>query len=294
MRIAHINNISGVASLLAEEQSRLDYQTDVFVFNKKIFKQFGRNQIKYNYRSPISRWRFFRKLDGYDIWHYHYPYGSLKRSLEKRYSDRIYLKHYHGDDLRGKQEDDFCVVSTPDLLKYAQNGKWLPNPIKVPDLVPKSTEQHNRIPRVAHYPHYKMYAAEDYYSHALKSLEDKKKCEVIRILHLPYDQALATISTCDIVVGKILPSIGWIGKFELEAMALGKPVIGFVSDELYEKYKPPLYRTTKESFREDLEALLEDKNERDRLAVEGPAHIQENYNVQDIVKTLQTYYDNIG
>ena len=36
----------------------------------------------------------------------------------------------------------------------------------------------------------------------------------------------ATISTCDIVVGKILPSIGWIGKFELEAMALGKPVMG--------------------------------------------------------------------
>jgi glycosyltransferase involved in cell wall biosynthesis len=105
---------------------------------------------------------------------------------------------------------------------------------------------------------------------------------------------LATISTCDIVVGKILPSIGWIGKFDLEAMALGKPVIGFVSDELYEKYKPPLYRTTKESFWADLEALLEDKNERDRLAVEGPAHIQENYNVQDIVKTLQTYYDNIG
>ena len=159
MRIAHINNISGVASLLAEEQSRLDYQTDVFVFNKKIFKQFGRNQIKYNYRSPISRWRFFRKLDGYDIWHYHYPYGSLKRSLEKRYSGRIYLKHYHGDDLRGRQEDDLCVVSTPDLLKYAQNGKWLPNPIKVPDLAPKSTEQHNRIPRVAHYPHYKMYAS---------------------------------------------------------------------------------------------------------------------------------------
>ncbi len=120
MKIAHINNTSGIASIIAEQQRREGHEVDVFVFNDTIFKQFGGSKL--NYWSPLDRWKLFRKLRGYDVWHYHYPYGSLKRSLEKRNSDKIYLKHYHGNDLRDRHEGDFCLVSTPDLLKYAPNG----------------------------------------------------------------------------------------------------------------------------------------------------------------------------
>ena len=42
---------------------------------------------------------------------------------------------------------------------------------------------------------------------------------------MPHLLALNKMSECDIIIGKILPNIGWFGKFELEGMALGKPVI---------------------------------------------------------------------
>ena len=96
-------------------------------------------------------------------------------------------------------------------------------------------------------------------------LESEKKLALISILDLPHEKALIQIAKSDIVVGKILSVMGWIGTLELEAMALGKPVIAEVSDELYERHRPPVFRTTEKTFQSDLEYLLEDTDTRDKL-----------------------------
>jgi hypothetical protein len=297
MKIAHINNISGIASIIAEQQKRDGHEVDVFVFNDTIFKQFGGSKL--NYWSPLDRWKLFRNLGRYDIWHYHYPYGSLKRSLEKRKTDKIYLKHYHGNDLRGRLEEDFCLVSTPDLLKYAPKGKWLPNPIDIKEIGATISElnssnskekQEDKIAKVAHYPYYKNYSAYDYYSDALSRLQNEKKCEIVNILHQPHLQALRIMASSDVIIGKILPDVGWFGKFELEGMALGKSVITYVSEELYEKYKPPVYRTTKDTFKKDLDLLIEDRFERERLSHEGPRYVRNNHSLESVVKTVMSCY----
>jgi hypothetical protein len=297
MKIAHINNTSGIASIIAEQQRIEGHEVDVFVFNDTIFKQFGGSKL--NYWSPLDRWKFFRKIRGYDVWHYHYPYGSLKRSLEKRKSDKIYLKHYHGNDLRDQHEGDFCLVSTPDLLKYAPNGRWLPSPIDLKEIGVTNEEllssnskekEENKIIKVAHYPHYKNYPSLDYYSDVLFRLQKEKKCEVTSILHQPHLQALRIMAGSDIIIGKILPDVGWFGKFELEAMALGKPVIAYVSEELYEKYKPPIYRTTKDTFKKDLQTFVEDCFERERLSHEGPKYVRTNHSLESVAKTVMTCY----
>lgn len=298
MKIAHINNTSGIASIIAKEQKKNGHEVDIFVFNKIIHSQFGGNMI--NYKSPFARWNLFKKIKEYEVWHYHYPYGSLKRSLEKRNKDKVYLKHYHGGDLRGKYDYDFCLVSTPDLLQYSPNGKWLPTPIETGEMNEEifSSPQRNEMIqkdrcqlRVAHYPYYENFPSTDYYSKTLLELSREKKCEIVEILRLPHIQALKAVNGCDIVIGKILPDIGWFGKFELEGMALGKPVIAYVSDELYKEYKPPIYRTTKESFKKDLENLLEDISERQRLGKEGSDYIRNFHSVESVTKIIQESYN---
>jgi glycosyltransferase involved in cell wall biosynthesis len=294
MKIAHINNTSGVASIIAEEQRKEGHDVDIFVFSDIIHSQFGGTKI--NYRWPISRWKLLRKLEKeYDIWHYHHPYGSLKRSLEKRARKKIYLKHYHGDELRGKYDSGFCLVSTPDLLRYAPNGKWLPNPVKIEEVESiNKTQQGNTILRVAHYPYYKNYRSDDYYSDTLTKLQKEGKCEVVNILNLNHREVLEAVSMCDIVVGKILPSVGWFGKFELEGMALGKPIIAYVSDELYQEYKPPVYRTTKETFHQDLENLLVDEGERKRLASQGPSYVKRHHSPDNICNIVRQTYEELN
>ncbi len=298
MRIAHINNISGVPSTIAEYQKKQGHSVDVFVFNDIAYKQFG--GIKINYRSPIAQWKLFNRLKkDYDIWHYHYPYGSLKNSLEKRNRGKIYLKHYHGDDIRGKHDNDFCLVSTPDLLQYAPNGKWLPNPIDISHIekiVVANKEsiqpKNNSRVKIAHYPFYKNTNSSgfDYYASVLNKLQKENKCENVEILNLSHSQALHAMYSSDIIVGKILPDVGWFGRFELEGMVLGKPVIAYVSDYLYEKYKPPIYRTTKETFMQDLENLVADNDEKYRLAMEGREYIKNHHSIEPIIKTVNECY----
>ena len=209
------------------------------------------------------------------------------------------MKHYHGDDLRGRLDTDYCLVSTPDLLKHAPNGKWLPNPIDIEGINSMLTEisYENKLPKVLSYP--KVYQSNIHSQEleikrtVLADLEVKRKLVLIPMLDLPYKKALNKIANCDIVVGKILPIMGWIGRIELEAMALGKPVIAYVSDELYEKYKPPVFRTSEKSFQSDLEYLLEDTNTRNKLVKLGLDYVKENHSVHNVCNLLDNYYTSI-
>jgi glycosyltransferase involved in cell wall biosynthesis len=296
MRIAHINNVAGVSSSLAKYQRKRGHEADVFVFNRTIHNQFGGNLISYRWNLQRKK-SVIEKLRPYDVWHYHYPFGSLKKLLEKGLDERVYLKHYHGSDIRGMYDDDFCIVSTPDLLRYARNGKWLPNPIDLEEI--ESIQEMSNIVdkgnvlRVAHYPYYQVYKEQDYHTEVLADLQNQGKIDVIKILGVPHRRSLEIISSCDIVVGKILPRIGWFGKTELEGMALSKPVMAYVSDDLYEKYKPPIFRTTVQTFRKDIESIILDGPERESLGKRAAAYINEHHSADNLIEKLDGYYQKI-
>ena len=295
MKIAHINNTSGLGTKISKEQEKkYSHQTKVFVFNKIAFKQFGGE--KYNYLSPFSRLKFFNEIKKFDVWHYHYPYGSLKSSLEKKKNknnNKIMIKHYHGPDLRGKFEDEQCFVSTPDLLKFAPNGIWIPIAIDVDEILKndKRQERKNEVKKIASYPYYKIRKIhDDNYSKTLNKIKNEYNCEIVEIINVKHTEAVSLLSECDIVIGKIMPEMGWFSTFELEGMLLEKPVIAYVSNELYEKYKPPIYRTTKDTFEIDLVNLLEDEKMQKKLAVEGKTYVCNTHAIDKVVNLIEKYY----
>ena len=295
MKIAHINNTSGLGTKISKEQERkYGHQTKVFVFSDIVFKQFGGDI--YNYNSFFSKLKFFNEIKNFDVWHYHYPYGSLKNNLEKKKNknnNKIMIKHYHGSDLRGKFEDEQCFVSTPDLLKFAPNGIWIPIAIDVNEILKndKIQKKKNEVKKIAHYPYYKIRKThDDNYSETLNKIKSEYNCEIVEIINVKHTEAISLISECDIVIGKIMPEMGWFSTFELEGMLLEKPVIAYVSDELYEKYKPPIYRTTKDTFEKDLVNLLEDEKRQNKLAVEGKTYVCNTHAVDKVVEMIEKYY----
>ena len=293
MKIAHIGNVAGISSILAKYQQN---NPSVYCFTERTHHLFGGKLIDLKSGNMIRRivtmMHFLKDLNGYDVWHYHYPYGRLKAILEKLRGKHKFLKHYHGDDLRGKHEDDFCVVSTPDLLQFAPNGLWLPSPIDLEVIDNIVTKPHNTV-RIVRYPHHKMHVGNDYYSKALDEIQRKDLAEVITIFNRPHQECLEIISTCDIVLGKILPNVGWFGMFELEAMALSKTVTAFITDELYKKYRPPVYRVTKDTVFEDLQNLVENFNERQRLSNQGREYIKNNHEAAMVTAKVEQYYQQI-
>lgn len=277
--------------------AKLQGNADVYCFDKITQSMFGGKFIDWN--NPISKRIFLRTLQSYQILHYHYPYQGLKEYLEKKHckNELVLLKHYHGDDLRGKREKDFCLVSTPDLLSFASKGEWLPNPLDLEyynQFKPRKFTKNT--PTVIYYPAHKLQpTVQDNHTKALQSLEREGKCRLIPTIdsvhQIPsHHEIMQRIADSDIVVGKIRLDMGWFGKFELEGMTLGKPVIAYVSDELYTKYKPPIYRTTKDTFKQDLETLLCDKDQQKYLSKAGREYILENHDGENIISELQEYY----
>lgn len=307
--IAHIGTIGGVSVSLAAEQRRRGHTvTAAFCFDDMLHRQYGGMMINYSkftaFRGEkkihplwwLDRRRMYGILEKSDIWHYHYPYGALKEDIESRAKGHRLVRHYHGDDIRGKRDDGYCLVATPDLLAYAPNGVWVPNPVDVDSIARfRKPFEPGEVPKVAHYPHYKNYGADlcpNYYN-ALYEVEEEGKCKVVEVLRMEYSKALELVSQCDIVMGKILPTIGWFGRFELEGMALGKPVVAFVSDELYEKHRPPVHRTTKETLKQDLEALIGDHARQRQLSAAGAGYVAEMHSTQNVCRTLDRCYERI-
>jgi hypothetical protein len=67
-------------------------------------------------------------------------------------------------------------------------------------------------------------------------------------------------------------------------------VITYVSDHLYEKYRPPIFRTTKDTFKQDLEYLIADENGKNRLIREGFKYLKKYHSIDKIIKTVNECY----
>ncbi|MER5176490.1 MAG: hypothetical protein ABJB76_07480 [Candidatus Nitrosocosmicus sp.] len=295
MRIAHIGNTAGIGTMLSGEQQKRGEDTNVFVFDDLTQSRFG--GIKINFNSFFEKTLFYMRLKNYDIWHYHYPYGSLLAYLKKNFKKKIFLKHYHGSDLRMTKEIDldFCLVSTPDLLKLAPNGKWLPIPVDLKKIERFKMESNNnnndKSLHITHYPYYLNKPEWDYFTPTFNYIEKENRSTLFKVINLNHDQSLAAIGKSDLYVGKIIPEMGWFGTAETEAMALGKPVIAYVSEELHDLYKPPIFRTTKETFKKDLLDLIDDESERRRLSEAGPQYVKKNHDLSIISKKVFEYYN---
>jgi len=88
MRIAHIGNTAGIGSMLSKEQQKKGHNTNVFVFDDLTQHRFG--GIKINFNSFFEKTLFYTRLKFYDIWHYHYPHGSLHVYLKKNSKKKYY------------------------------------------------------------------------------------------------------------------------------------------------------------------------------------------------------------
>ena len=94
------------------------------------------------------------------------------------------------------------------------------------------------------------------------------------------------IQGSDIVIGKIMPNVGWFGKFELEGMALRKPGLSHVSDYLYEKVQAPDLQNYQGDFKEDVISLMEDDDEINRLSNEGYEYVRKNHAIENVITSV--------
>jgi len=283
MKILHVNNIAGVASTISYELRKRGIICDVLILNEDPYG------FPYDYKVTGNSFMKILKtiLKGfkYDIIHWHYP--RQRKTINIYSKIKHVVKHYHGTDLRGKFERDFCIVSTPDLLEYAPNSTYIPNPINVEEIKPiyKTT---NLKPIITYY--YSTISKVEIVEKAKSKMG--KKYQFIELKGYRHEDALNLLANSDLFIDIRLN--GWYGVTSIEAMALGKPVIGDIKDEFRNKYNPPIIQyNSYENLTNTINEILNNEDLRISYAVNSRRYVERIHNTKTVVNELIKIYSKL-
>lgn len=143
MKILHVWNQAGVASILAKYQRKLGHEAEVI--KREGFDRYGIEEFYGTtiYRgSAIGFYRYaINRSKSFDVIHIH----SLIKLVP--FIRKPFVLHLHGSELRnvGIKEkillkcvsSDKVLVSTPDLLCILPKATWLPNPVDTEHFYPR-------------------------------------------------------------------------------------------------------------------------------------------------------------
>lgn len=127
---------------------------------------------------------------------------------------------------------DGVFVTDPELQTYVPEAKIVPRVLNKRDW-PFVGVQQKRVPIVVHAPSRRAVKGTEALVEAVHRLRARGVPIDFRLVeNLPHEQAAEIYKEADIVVDQL--RIGWYGVLATEAMALGKPVIAYIRDDIWQ------------------------------------------------------------
>ncbi|WOX24394.1 glycosyltransferase [Streptomyces solicathayae] len=169
-------------------------------------------------------------------------------------------------------------VTTPDLLDDLPTAKWAPLVVDVKSWASEHPVMERERPVVLHAPSKRWTKGTDRIMPLLTELHDAGVIEFKLAEGIPWAEMRELVQSSDLVLDQF--TTGSYGTFAVEAMAAGRPVVGYISDEVKAVTEGalPIVSATPENLREVLQSLLDDR--------EGTARIG-----RDSVEFAHTYHD---
>lgn len=125
---------------------------------------------------------------------------------------------------------------------------------------------------------------------ALEEIRSHRPVQPLLVEGRCHRETIRLLSKADVVVDQL--RIGTYGLLALEAMALGKPVVAYIRDDLRGQYPAslPVVSATPLTIRQVLERLLDDGTLRHELGVQGRRYVEEYHDARRIAQELFDIY----
>ena len=192
------------------------------------------------------------------------PYALAKVRNEQRIRERMrrlsrYIRH--------------CVIADPELYPYVRDEyefiHYVPRMIDLSQYPPvEPTANTTDVPLIVHAPTHAEIKGTPYLLKAIETLKLKHRFRFKLVQGLSHSQAKWWYRKADLIVDQL--HIGAYGMFAVEAMAMGKPVICWISDYMKERYPAslPIISANPDTIVSVLDRALA---ERDKLPAIGRA-----------------------
>lgn len=252
-------------------------------------------------REQAVQWRALATLlPETDVFHFYFGLTLVPKSLQfpiLRAARKKAVFHYLGSDIRGKtpaqlaygKRADAQVVGSYDAIRWVPEAEVIPPGIDLSAYRPVPPSDRPR-PVIVHAPSSRRRKGTEHVIAACAGLD--ADLDIIEDLH--HDEARKRYEGADIVVDQL--NSGWYGLLAIEAMALGKPVVGYIHEEAARRteaafgVRPPIVSATKETLTETLRRLVADPADRRRIGEESRAYVERVHDVETVGDRLLDLY----
>lgn len=195
---------------------------------------------------------------------------------------------------------DGIFVSTPDLLEFVPGAVLLPQPIDLEQFRPLRDQalatsaynhQENKTFVIAHAPSDPMIKGSVYLERAVQELQASGYPVELRLIkNTPYEEALRLAAGADLVVDQLL--VGAYGTFAVEMMALGKPVICYIRDDLAPHYASdlPLISANPKTIGQVIKGMIERRQEWPCIGQQGIQYVNRVHDSLVVARQTLQYY----
>lgn len=269
---------------------------------------------------------FLSALKKYNCFHFHFGHSILncfELPFYRLFRKRIFFE-FHGSDLR--DHETFCKGSgmpydpkeaTPPKI-HARNRKicrmadgiivhddelipYLPKeraPVYVVPLRVDISQFETRYPdpdakriRIVHAPSKRAVKGTKYVLEAFDRLKDRyDNIELVLVEGKSQQEAFEIYKTADIIVDQLFA--GTYGVFAIESMAMGKPVVTYISEEMKEKLPEelPIVSGNIHSVETAIESLIKDGAARREKGIAGRKYAEDYHDYRWAVCVLRDVY----
>ena len=252
-------------------------------------------------RRQLRQWRALAQLlPRTDVFHFYFGLTLVPKSLQFPLLRALRKKsvfHYLGSDIRGRSRAELAfgkradaeVVGSYDAARWVPEAEVIPPGIDLSRIEPVPPSERAR-PLIVHAPSSRRRKGTEQVLAAVEGLD--ADLELVEGLH--HDEAFERYRAADIVVDQL--NAGWYGIFAIEAMALGKPVVGFLHDEAVRRTEAafgvevPLVSATKETLRECLRPLVASADERRSRGAASRAYVERVHDLARVTDRLLDLY----
>lgn len=280
---------------------------------------------------PIRALKMFlfgiKAMFKYDTFHFHFGYTLFPFSLDlfwlKVLRKNIYME-YHGDDIRWilyREKPKYYPLSNivprnnrsvrrvrrtiknvshfilhdDELTKHLSIKKdrinYIPLRAEVRNISPYYPSLSQSRPLIVHASTNHLMKGSKFILNAVNSLKQQYEFDFIMIENKTHDEAMRIYEKADIVIDQLFAQT--YGVFAIEAMALGKPVISYISDEIKKTFPDelPIVSANIENIEEKIKYLLDNPKERNRRGMLGRQYVENYHDYVNIGKALEKMYE---
>lgn len=264
---------------------------------------------------------FLKAVLKYDCFHFHYAHSLLPFGMDlpilKLFNKKIFFE-FHGSELRG-QINNIKYKYFNALPQNKRQSKLIKKGIKyaagiilhdielkphLPDtnipihIVPLRLDLSNltpvfpdvgvKKPVVVHAPSNRGSKGSNWIIEAANKLKDR--IDFVLVENKSQDEAIEIYKTADIIIDQI--SVGAYGVFAIECMALGKPVLSYISDEVKNSLPNtcPIQNIEPDTIYDVLNKLSCNPELRRSIGLQGRKYVEEYHDYTKNAKLLKDIY----